>query len=102
MEKPTRVQNVDHLKELLAQGQKDYFILLEGAVRSRKTIRYDQNTDTFSVIHRIDGIRKKMSGNAFRRSLMREAIQRGAFFAEKCATCSHGTRNCYEHGKIAE
>ena len=82
MKKPTRVHSVDHLKALIAKGEKRYFMVLAGRVCSRKTIRYDTQTDTFSITHHIDGTREKVSGKAFRRSLIREAIQRGAFFTE--------------------
>ncbi len=77
-----KVNNIDHLKQLLAEGQKHYFMLLTGALKSRKTMTYDADTDIFSVLHHIDGTRQKMSGRTFQRSLMWDAIQRGAFFAE--------------------
>lgn len=82
MKKPTRVHSIDHLKELIAKGQKRYFLLLTGGVGSWKTIGYNQQTDTFSIFHRIDGTREKVSSKVFQRSLIREGIQRGAFFAE--------------------
>ena len=78
-----KVNSIDHLKQLLAEGQKHYFIALQGNVVSRKTITYDADTDTFSVLHHIDGTRQKMSTRDFQRSLMWDAIQRGAFFAEQ-------------------
>ena len=83
MKSPIRVRSVDHLKQLLAEGQKHYFIALQGNVVSRKTITYDADTDTFSVLHHIDGTRQKMNGRAFQRSLMWDTIQRGLFFAEQ-------------------
>ncbi len=82
MESPIRVRSVDHLKQLLAEGQKQYFIALQGNVVSRKTITFNADTGTFSVCNHIDGTRQKMSGRDFQRSLMWDAIQRGAFFAE--------------------
>ena len=82
MEKSKMVHSVDHFKALIAKGQKGYFMVLGGVVGSKKTIEYDQQTDIFSITHHSDGTREKMSGKEFRRSLIREAIQRGAFFRE--------------------
>ena len=82
MESPTRVTSVDHLKELIASGKSNYAMVLERAVKSRKTITYKEETDMFSVVHHIDGTRQRLSGDAFLRSRMWDAIQRGAFFAE--------------------
>ena len=82
MDTPLRINNIDHFKQLLAERQKHYFMLLAGATKSRKTITYNADTDTFSVFHHIDGTRQKMSRREFQRSLMWDAIQRGAFFAE--------------------
>ena len=82
MRKPLRATSVNHLKELIAEGREDYFLLLQGGLKSSKNISYDRDTDTFSIFHLIDGTDERLNGERFRQSRIRDAIQIGAFFAE--------------------
>ena len=82
MNKPLRVTSIDHVKELIAEGRENYFVFLQGGLRSSKTISYDSDTDTFSIFHLIDGTDERLSGEEFTQSRIRDAIQIGAFFAE--------------------
>ena len=82
MSKPLKVTSINHLKELIAEGRESYFLLLQGGLKSSKNIRYNKDTDVFTITHYIDGTCEKLSGREFIQSRIRDAIQIGAFFAE--------------------
>lgn len=82
MSKPLKVTSINHLKKLIAEGRENYFLLLQGGLKSSKNITYDSYTDTFWIFHFIDGTDERLNTERFRRSRMRDAIQIGAFFAE--------------------
>ena len=58
-----QIKSIDQLKNILADGEtKDFFILLNGGLRSSKSISFDGD-DTFYVLNDIDGTEQEFTSN---------------------------------------
>lgn len=58
------VKDITHLRELCTTGQKNYAILLNGGVFSRKTIKYYPQTlglDRFKITNHIDNTKQDLN-----------------------------------------
>ena len=55
-----------------------YIMLAGGLARSSKTIRYDKSAERFEIFHEIDGTEETLTENQFKKSLIYQAIEKGA------------------------
>lgn len=74
--KRIQVKSIDHLHELLDEGVQDYFIVLNGGLRSSKTL-YDADDGGIMVLNHCDDTECYLADTN-----IEEAIKKGAFFAE--------------------
>lgn len=81
----TKVTSIEHLKQLLAESDgRDFFILLNGGLRSSKHISYD-GTSTFWVLNLIDDTEQELSDAQLMDrdyTNIGYAIERGAFYLD--------------------
>lgn len=70
------VKSIDQLYGLLEEGVQDYFILLNGGLRSNKTL-YDADDGGIMVLNHIDDTETRIEDTN-----IYEAMKKGAFFAE--------------------
>ena len=80
-----QVKSVNQLKAILADGEtQDFFILLNGGLRSSKTISFDGD-DTFYVENSIDDTEQELTASELMDSDLTnigKAISNGAFYLD--------------------
>lgn len=78
-----QVKSMDQLKSILADGEtKEFFILLNGGLRSSKTISYDGD-NTFYVLNEIDDTEQVLTEQELMNNDLTnigKAINNGAFY----------------------
>ena len=74
----TQVQNIASLIDLCEQNKNEFFILLNGGLRSSKTIYFDGRL--FDIIHEVDFSDSTMSIEELSDSFIGEALQKGALY----------------------
>jgi len=76
-----KVNSVEELKEMIVSGEHDFFMMLNGGLRSSKWIDFHEGT--FFVLNEIDGTEQELTGEELNdRNLTNigYAINNGAFF----------------------
>ena len=79
-----KVTSTEQLKEMIAVGVHDYFILLNGNARSSKFVDYSPESNKFHIINEIDNSKQVLcEKNLFNRkhTNIGYAIQQGSFFS---------------------
>lgn len=79
-----KVKSVKHLHKLVNQGKTDYFIQLNGGLRSSKFINEGENKDFF-VLNQIDDTEQELSDTDImdkNQTNIGEAITKGAFWCD--------------------
>ena len=56
-----QVKSIDVLKDIIAQGEHDFFIALNGGARSSKTIDYNEVTKKFHIVNESDGTKQVLT-----------------------------------------
>jgi hypothetical protein len=75
------IKSVDHLKEICAGQGHEFFILLDGGIRSSKLISYDRQAGCFMVDNYVDGTCQTLTARQlYAQSNIGKAMQRGRFF----------------------
>ena len=82
--KHTKVMSVEHLQDLLADGQsKEFVLMLEGGVRSSKVLGLGDE-GTIYILNMIDGTEQELLPNQmYTESNIGKAIDAGAFYLEE-------------------
>lgn len=80
------MKQISTIKELKAEciehgGCGEFFITLNGGLKSSKTIYFEEEGDDFNVIHEIDFSDEVMDENQLRKSIIGEAMEAGAFYS---------------------
>jgi hypothetical protein len=80
--KDIKVKSINHLKEILADGESHEFVLrLNGGMNSSKLISYDN--ERFYIVNMIDDSEQDLSEEGLRtHSNIAEAIEKGALYQE--------------------
>lgn len=73
------VETQKQLDTEIKNGNNDFFIRLNGGLRSSKCVELDNNT--YSIIHEIDGSEETIEHSKLMNSYIGEAIKNKAFFA---------------------
>lgn len=80
-----QVKSVNQLKTILADGEtQDFFILLNGGLRSSKSMSFDGD-DTFYVENNIDGTEQELTAGELMDSDLTnigKAISNGSFYLD--------------------
>ena len=82
---PVKVKSLKHLKNILAKGRGDFFIVLNYGCRSSKTLWYEHKEDVFSVINWIDDSEQQLSSKQMmdgKHTNIGEAIKKAALYYE--------------------
>ena len=80
----TKVTSTEQLREMIAQGVHDFFILLNGNARSSKFMDYSPKTGKYYILNEIDDTKQTLcEKNLFNRkhTNVGYAIQQGSFFS---------------------
>lgn len=76
-----KVESTENLKELLRAGNTEFFIMLNGGLRSSKIITMSKDEQTFCIENEIDGSEEELSeSEIWFFSNIGKAIDKGAFF----------------------
>jgi len=78
-----KVLSVVQLKELCRDEQKEFFILLNGGIRSGKSILYNTDDRMFEILNEVDDTEQILSENELfdeGESNIGEAILAGSFY----------------------
>ena len=79
MEKITKINSLEELKQICDGKMKDFSIQLNFCIR----ISYDSSTDKFYIINLVDNSKHELNSNEIMgksNSIIRRAIEFGAFF----------------------
>jgi len=77
----SQIKSVDHLKEACVTDGQEFFILLDGGLRSSKLINYNQGTKEFLIDNYIDGTTQELtSRQLYTQSNIGKAIKRDRLF----------------------
>lgn len=81
---PTRVTSVEELKRLAnVEGGVEFFILLNGNVKSVKRIEWDEPSRSFCILNQVDDTHQDLSEQELATETnIAKAIKQGAFFKE--------------------
>jgi hypothetical protein len=81
---PTRVTSVEELKRLAkVEDGVEFFILLNGGLKSVKRIEWDEPSKSFCILNRIDDTHQDLTEQELATEThIVKAIERGAFFIE--------------------
>jgi hypothetical protein len=82
--RPIKVEDIEHLKELIRQGHHDFAISLKHGLISRKQIKYDEKKQVFKVKNLIDNSKERLTEKKLLDDSITnigKAITKGAFFA---------------------
>lgn len=74
----TKVLSVAHLREMVQKGNYEFFIRLNGGLRSSKHI--DCDDENFYIFNEIDGTEDQYTDEEFKESFIGEAITKGALY----------------------
>ena len=79
----TQINNVDILKDVCVTEGQEFFILLDGGIRSSKFISYDQSDKRFLIDNYMDGSNQRLtSRQLYTQSNIGKAIEKGRFFKD--------------------
>lgn len=79
-----KVLSINHLKELCSDKSNDFFVSLNGGVRSSKSIEFSSDANTFLVFNHIDETHQELSEKELiddRVTIIGKAIRNGAFYS---------------------
>lgn len=78
-----KVTTIEQLKKECSNEYKEGFILLNGNLRSSKTVEYDTNLKLFHILHHIDDTEQVLDEQELStESNIAKAIQKGAFYLD--------------------
>jgi hypothetical protein len=79
----TKINTIEELKKdcIKNDGCGEFFIMLNGGMRSSKTIYFEEDGDDFDVIHEIDFSDETLDEEGITSSFIGEAIVKGAFYS---------------------
>ena len=79
----TKINTIDELKKdcIKNNGCGEFFIMLNGGLKSSKTIYFEEDGDDFDVIHEIDFSEETLNDEEIVNSFIGEAIVKGAFYS---------------------
>ena len=79
-----KIKSVDDLKEVCSGQGHEFFILLDGGLRSSKLISYDRQAARFMVDNYIDGTCQKLTvKQLYTQSNIGRAIEKGSLFKDE-------------------
>lgn len=81
-----KISTAAQLIREIKNGYHDFFIFLNGGLKSSKYITYDKEEDVFYITNLIDGTEQELNTNELfmpKHTNIGEAILKGAFYVEK-------------------
>lgn len=78
-----KVKSLQALKKIIASGKTEFFISLNGCMRSSKTINYiyDKNSSWFDIHHHIDDSDEKLTEPQLLKTNIGKALEKGSFYS---------------------
>jgi len=77
-QKYQKVLDLTDLIDLINSGKSEFFISLNGGLRSSKDISYDNESEEFQVFHSIDGSIESLNHSEIMETNIGEALKVGA------------------------